>query len=65
MMVQPWVFYYEDSMNDDLFQEPKKSLEEFDNLNKEDQRKECEKNLKNPEFLWSIPGENNEKCSDN
>lgn len=52
-------------MSDDLFQEPKQSVEEFDNSNKENQRKECEKNLKNPEFLWSIPGENNEKHSDN
>lgn len=64
MMVQPWVFYYEDSMNDDLIQKLKPT-EESDDLLKEDQKKECEKNLKNPEFLWTIPGVYNEECSDN
>ena len=50
-------------MNDELFNELKQSVEKFD---KEiENKKECEKNLKNPEFLWSIPGDKDEKHSDN
>lgn len=48
-------------MNDELFGYLKQSVEELDEENK----KECEKNLKNPEFLWSIPGDKDEKHSDN
>lgn len=60
MMVQPWVFYYEDNMSDELFEQLKQSVEEFDKLDRQDQVKECEKNLKNPEFLWTIPKDENE-----
>ena len=65
MMVQPWVFYYEDNMSGELVEQLKQSVEDLDNIDKEDQRKECEKNLKNPEFLWTIPGVYNEERSDN
>lgn len=50
-------------MNDKLFEELKQVAEELNEENKN--KKECEKNLKNPEFLWTIPGEKDEKHSDN
>ena len=60
MIVQPWVSHLENNMNEKLFEELKKSAEEFDDLQKDPESVEERKQMQNPDFLWNVPKDENE-----